>query len=580
MAREFDKASDSAFSLKGAVAALGLVEIFHAGKEALVDFNMEMDKLKIGMTTVMESNLHMPFEKARKEADKLFYTFQQLAKKSPVTTKDYMEMASMISPAVAMAGGGPDKLAKLTQGAITAGLAYGSSSQLVGMDIQEMLMGNVTKRNRLGNQLLGSVGMESKEFNAKSGSDRAQLVEKMLDSPGLKHAAERFGETFAGMTSTFKDNIQIALGEVGKPLMVSMTAEVKKWNTWIEKHPQTIAKIQSQLTSMVKSGFDFIQNSVSWLVDHKDTILEIGKIFVAFKGAQMATGILSNAVNGVASFVKGLQGAGTMIAQNGASLSGGFSSIASVITGAGGLIPAFTALGAAVWILKEHMWSESEDNKRAKDFGADIQKALGMSGSDSIRMHELQQELKTGKLPGGSIMNEHQMGTAKTELDKVSARFYDPENMGKALKGMNTLWGEKGLGENSIRDMSLDEKGLDIFGKSGMSTNEFNSLYTSNKADQHVIAEIENFLKDFSALSHDQKMAAMQSAFPDQFPATQKVEEGGWHPTNPEKTDVHVTIEKIEVASEDPDRFVFGLVKALGDVGKHPTQARSSLQDM
>lgn len=177
-------------------------------------------------------------------------------------------------------------------------------------------------------------------------------------------------------------------------------------------------------------------------------------------------------------------------------------------------------------------------------------------------------------------MNDSMMRTAKTELDKVSARFYDPQNMGLALRGMNATYNAKGLGEDNIKNMSLDEHGIDIFGKVGMGAKELDAFYTSNKADQHVIAEVEGFLHDFSNLSHDQKMAAMQVAFPDQFPATQKVEEGGWHPTNPEKTDVHVTIEKIEVASEDPDRFVFGLVKALGDVGKHPTQARSSLQDM
>src|SRR5260221_448321 len=164
IARHADKTGESIFSIKHALEAVAIEKVFHAGKEALIDFNSEIDQMKIGMTTVMQMNLHMPFEKANKEADKLFETFQQLAKKSPLTTKDFMEMATAISPAIAMAGGGPEKLAKITQGALTAGLAYGQRSDIVAMDVQEMMMGNVTKRNRLGNELLGSIGMEHDVF--------------------------------------------------------------------------------------------------------------------------------------------------------------------------------------------------------------------------------------------------------------------------------------------------------------------------------------------------------------------------------------------------------------------------------
>lgn len=43
----------------------------------------------------------------------------------------------------------------------------------------------------------------------------------------------------------------------------------------------------------------------------------------------------------------------------------------------------------------------------------------------------------------------------------------------------------------------------------------------------------------------------------------------------PGKSDVNVTIQKIEVASDDPDRFVHGVVSAAEQIANNPTQAQS-----
>lgn len=588
LASEADRAAKKTLTLGGALEALGAYKVITEAKHALIDFNSEIQQMKIGLQTVMNMNLHMPIEKARIEADKLFDTFQQMAKKSPVTTKDFMEMATAISPAVAMAGGGPEKLKKLTAGAITAGLATGNRPDLVAMDVQEMLMGNVTRRNRLGNQLLGSIGMDHNEFNAKSGKDRAVLVEKMLDSEPLKKAAEAFGATFAGQTSTFKDNLQIALGQVGMPLMTSMTEEVKKWNTWIEKHPKTIQKIVTQIAGVMKDAFGFVAKTVGFLIEHRDMLMAIGKIFLVFKGAQIATNVFKSFADGVGNFVSSIKNAtstlrGAIGGEGGGGLVGGFKSLIGILSGAGGVIPIFAGLVTGLSSFMSVLDDLNNDEKSRARRG-EFDEALGEGGKVAQRLSALDE--LTNTLTYG---NNGKVGTALGRMDPMTqtrtlteqanlrSKFADPEFAGSILRGLSDTMEKNSMG--SYRNMNDS----DIANFGGRAPNEmFSKLWADNDNAKQLMGDLDQFYLQMGKLNEDQKQAIFKAAFPEQFgkpnmdtKATDN--DGGWNPSAGKGPNINVTIQKIEVASEDPDRFVFGMVKAVEQITKNPTQAASTI---
>ena len=283
LAKKTDKAKESTFSLKHALEALAIKEVFSLGVEHLLGFNQEMDNLKISMTTVMQMNMHMPFEKAAASADKLFETFQAMAKKSPLMTKDFMEMAAQIAPAISMAGGGVNKLQSMTQGALTAGLAFNVRPEQMAMDIQEMFGGNVRLTSRTARQLLASQGLDHNEFNNKSATERAQITEKILTDPAVLTAAERMAHTMAGETSTFKDNLQIALGKVGKPLMEAVTKELKNWNLWLDKNANRLELIGHRIGDTLVTGFGYVRDAFKWIWDHGDMLIKIAEAYAAIK---------------------------------------------------------------------------------------------------------------------------------------------------------------------------------------------------------------------------------------------------------------------------------------------------------
>lgn len=579
IANRTDRAAKSAMSLKTALAAVGGVALLKGAKSAFLDFNSEIDQMKIGLTAVMQMQLKMPFEKARIEADKLFKVFQELAKKSPATTKDFMEMGNAIAPVVAMMGGGPDKIAKLAQGGVLAGQAFGERADIVALDIKQMLAGTVNSKDRIAQQLIASRGIKQDDFNAMDGAKRASLTESMLQDPALLKAADQMGASFKGQVSTFKDQLQMALGKVGRPLMESLTAEVKKWNTWIEQHPATIAKISKDLSGMLTGAFTFIKDTATFLADNKETIMAIGKVFLIFKGTQMATAALSGVVKGINDFASTLKnGAAQMGAGIGAAGSGGLlGTIGKFGSGLLAVLPGLTAFTAALfgagrWIMDNVMNKNSNtlDAKKGQKV-EDLNNAL----------FDIKE--KTSRL---SVLNSGQR-TAEQEEERANLikQLSDPAIIGPVLRQLDKVSG----GKFAAMDPSeFEKRGIIDFNRRNQygvntatnSPNEFAAKQlTGAHFDQLTKSQIDMLHeanKTLLVLHENMSIFERRAIFASAFDAKYQPEgpkDLGWN-SGASKPEVNVTIHKVEVASEDPDRFVFGMVDMAQNAIKHATQSQ------
>jgi len=563
-----DRAAQSAFSLKSALAAVGGFAILHKGKEALIDFNSEIEQMKIGMTAVMQMQLHMPFKKASEEADKLFKTFQELAKKSPATTKDFMEMANAIAPAVAAAGGGPSKLAKLTQGGVIASLAMGERADVVGRDIKQMLAGTVGVRDPIAMQLLASKGIDHKDFNAKSGTERAKLTEDLLgNNQAFKDAADRMGESFAGQVSTFKDSLQITLGQVGLPLMQAMSAEVKRWNNWIEKHPKLIKEWVTSFGEKIKAGFEFLKGVGQWFVEHKDLLMSLAKTFVLFKGASIATNVFQRFTQGVGGMADSIKNAMSGFASGGVmGAVGGFGKLIPVV---GTVIQGLTLFSGALEIASSLLNNHAEEDRKAREKAISLNEATGEVPGMMSRRGQLKTLIGQASDPDlkNRLMQEQQ------NLDK---KLFSPETLGLALRKINEA--SEQHGGISLKALPNDASGLlstNLLAKVGANTFDPKNIQENTRIMQQVDAT----LKAFQNLPSQMREEALKFAFPEQYgmptPDETPAPDEGWK--NLKSADVNVTINKVEVASEDPDRFVFGLVQIADQAIKHSTQSQHIL---
>lgn len=586
MAGEFDRAGRSAMSLRGAIAGIGIAGVFVAGKRALIDFNSEIDQMRIGMTTIMNMQLKKPWAEASKAADGLFARFQELAKKSPATTKDFITMANALTPQIASMGGGVDKIEKLTQGAVLAGLATGTRADVAALDVKQMLAGTVTERDMMAKQLISAQGMTKEDFNKLDGGSRGAMVEKMLTHPSLLRAAEEFGASFAGQVSTFKDQLQIALGKVGKPLMESMTAEVKKWNQWIEKNPQTIARISKSLSGALVSTFKFIRDSVGWLVDNREMIFSVAKVFLAFKGAQMATNVFATFVGGLKRLGDSFSNTANTFAAGGAGLSGKFSRLGAILGGAGGVIPMFAALSMVGFDLWKRMTAIGREEEKAKVNRDQFKSAqFGTLSGDAKKAAQLEQKLEAdmdrrreGKAP---LMSDITRSATFTELEETRAKLADVNKMAPLIRHLSDRMDAAGMGGLEGMDPATMRERF----KGGVTMSLLNTIWgDGNKDAKKLSNDFAILFQQLSKLKDAEIEAINALAFPEL--AMQKgldpaqMPESKWgDPGAGEKTNINVTIHRIEVAADDPDRFVFGMVKALNNVSKNPTQAASAIGD-
>lgn len=570
-----DKAAGSAFSLKGALAAIGGAVALNKAKSLLIDFNSEIDQMKIGLSTVMQMQLHMPFAKANKEADKLFNTFQELAKKSPATTKDFMEMANAIAPAVAMAGGGPDKLAKFAQGGVIASLALGERADVAALDIKQMLMGTVSVKDRLAQQLLASKGMDHLEFNQKSGAERAALVEELFSQDALKTAADQFGESFKGQTAAIQDNLQIALGQVGKPLMSALTDEVRKWNDWLTKHPKLIAETVSELGGMIKDAFGFVKSVMGWLVENRDILFTIGKTFLVFKGVQMGANLIKSFKDGISNMVGTMKDAASNLksAFSGSSgdsgALGGLGRLGKALSAAGPVMLGLTAFSGALEIATHYLRDYVEDDRKARNAQTSLHEATQDIPAMMARRKDLRDALSGKGMLGGLASNDEMRSRFQTELQALEGKLFDPVKMGEVLRKISDeskAHGGSGFENLSLADMNHAERMLPTM---------FDSQDAKKSAE--ITREVMSVLELFKNQTLDARREILKQAFPEQWGQSMIKPEGpapdaGWKAGS--TRDINVNITKIEVASEDPDRFVFGIARLAENAAKHPTASQ------
>lgn len=588
LAAATERAQRSTFGLSKLLAGIGVGTAFVAGKKLLIDYNNQIDKMKIGMGTVISMQMKKPFTEARKEADLLVNRLQEVAKKSPATTKDFVEMANAIAPMAAMMGGGIGKIQKLTEGAVIAGMATGVRADVAALDVRQMLAGTVTQRDMMANQLLNAKGIAKDDFNAMGGAQRAQLTEEMLQDPALKKAADAFGKSFSGQISTFQDQMQIAFGAVGLPLMKSISGEVKKWNTWIEKNPAKIAAFSKTLSSGLVKGFEFLRGTAAFFVEHGDLLMGIAKTFMVFKATSMIGGTIGSVAAGINGMVgalaKGTAGMVGVLQGNGG-LIGKFSGLIGVLGGPMGVIKILGLLGTAAYGLFQFFKDESDEKRKAG--GKKMLETLGEQAvKDQARRKVLKQELESldyerrsnkrdGKdTPGYEERRERRLN----ELTNMDRRYNSPEGKQTIANTLKTL-GEQYDGLISTSDgqggaMTVDVQSLrhklagkEIDEKSGMAALRALALMAGKDAD--------------ALLRNDEKSltfyGAGQLAYPERYLDETNPEEWKDPAADPTSGDINITIQKIEVASEDPDRFVHGAIKAFERAAKNPTQAATTI---
>jgi hypothetical protein len=132
----------------GRLAALGAGFFgLRAAKDALVDFNSQMEQAKLRTAGLLQLNLEGDFSAHLQTANTLVAELQQRAKASTATTAELVDFMSEVVQPVTAAGLATKDLAEFSAQAVVAAKAFGDE-QIAAADIQQALNKGVEIRDR------------------------------------------------------------------------------------------------------------------------------------------------------------------------------------------------------------------------------------------------------------------------------------------------------------------------------------------------------------------------------------------------------------------------------------------------
>jgi hypothetical protein len=404
----------------------------HQGMKALIDYNSEMEQAKITAAGLLQLNLGGTWNQNMGEATEVVKRLQQEAKTSIGTTKDMVQMFSYLAQPLSSAGASLDDYVTMTKASVVASRAMGIEATVAARDVDQAMRGQYHAIDQFSSKLLGPMGFAGeagrRKFNKLAQDQRMAMLKAALNQPAIAEMARVQGNSFAGVLSTFQDNIQIALGKVGTPLFQQITKELKRWNEWIEKNHDALEKMGRDLGQGILRAFHTIQNISEVVLRHWK---EIAVVWAGFK----VGGMMGNLGSGLA-------GIGGSALLGGSAMGLAATRLAAFAGGLGLAITATSALVLAFQALDAYLEHKSKKEKEYKASGADLV-------SVSKMMRGGRSAAALAKLESMGLLDPDSGALNQAKVKDILGGWYSTSETNRGIAntlGMKTSWGLAGTG--------------------------------------------------------------------------------------------------------------------------------------
>lgn len=602
LGRATQQAARSAGMLDGAMSKIaavgaGIFGAREAGK-ALIGFNSDLEQARVQMAGLMELNLGGEWAQNMGYANRLVSDFQTIAKQSVGTTKDFVDMSAMIVRPITAAGASMDDLRDMTKGATIAARAFNIESGEAARDIEQALMGNLTKRERFARAILEPAGFTTEKYNALSAKGRLDALSAALRGPAVQDMAKAQEKSWAGMTSTLEDNLQMALGKVGLPLMRQISSEVERWNHWIDDNSVKMGQMGRSLSEGLSSGFDVIKTVATFIYDNSSLLLTVAKAWAGLRIGSKIAGVLGGHMEQAGGWLQGL--ASKLLERNFDSVGVRAATLGASFLNAGAAVMRFTpAIGLAVGALHGLYSWWNQESAEAKHKREDLQASM----KDLVKLGPKRAEMAKQLIEEGGASRAVAAGVRQSDIEQIAGRVLAQSNIGVAEAARQI--GLRGGGGMEVR-ASLAEQGLakqaDEWKMARAELAKFsieNHLLNENQGKWSVqlnrlqdeirdkiglsSGEFDQFSMQLRMLELDLQRGVVDANDLLGLTKAQAEESFGARDSDADsmtkKPKVNITIQRIEVQSDDPDRFAFGLVEAFRDAAKNPSSAVDALRE-
>lgn len=289
-------------SALGVLASMSGVFIVAAAvnqlKKGLVDYASSMEQAEVAIGAMFNAWMKYKgfdgsvlsgmdkFNAAMAEAQRLMAAFQQDAALSVGTTADYVMIAKHVTNPLLQMGLGTDKIREFTNLTINAASVLGVDFPQAARDMMSALTGVAGIDVKLFRLLAIKGG--AKEFNQLAPTERhKQLVDAMKQ---YELAAQVFAMTNKGLTSTITDLGMIFLGKAGRGLLETWKKNLTELLTWIKKNQDAIDRFNEKFGEGISTGLQALIDGFKWLVNNKETLMQIAMAYAGLKVFSMLTG--------------------------------------------------------------------------------------------------------------------------------------------------------------------------------------------------------------------------------------------------------------------------------------------------
>ena len=590
----------------GRLAAMGVATFgIRAAADALIGFNRRMEDARTNIAGLIMSTTGTDWSTSIGAASSMMGELQGRAAKSTATTMEMVKFMNEVTQPLLGAGLAAKDLAKFTADTVIAAKAFGDEG-IAAMDIQQALNQGVQIRDRFARKLLVTVGKTREEFNKMSKGERLDVLKSAVGSKAIQKLGEEQASTLSGVWSTFTDNLQRGIGTAGEGLFGSVKEQLTEMNTWLQNNQDRVKDIGRTVGQYLVSGFKTIKSVISFFVDHADTLVMVAKAWAGLKVGGMLGGALGGAMG---------QGGGMLQRLGGGLLAKGFDKSGIAVATFGGKLlnmgmgvaKFLGPLGLAAGALKGiyDWWNKEDPSKKKKRL--EVQEATSQIVAIKKEITPLLQERL--RVRGAGALSPFESSRSKAGVDMPSKGMHDEgffsafESFtgGEISTSLVHLDKFKGLGKSTAAlDLQMIKNAEAIkaqelkLGSANVAMAEWalaqglftDDLRSINQTKLHQLGEQLGYgskaTKDLYAamgILGDQMKAGGYGWVQDLL-NPQRVDDALANVKEVPLTDegktgkVNVTIQRIEVKSDDPDRFVFQMQSAVSKLASNPSQGR------
>lgn len=340
-----------------------------------VSFNQELETTRIGLQSVIAatSGGALTFEQAGETAGQVFRELTDDAIASTATTSELFSIYQSIVGPIRNAGFALGDVREITNSTVAAASALGVDFQQASRDISQMVRGAAGMDVRLFSMLrsTGAIAQSTEEWNRNMTTpQRVEALRTALSQ--FAPAAEAYGRTWAGLTSSLRDLYEQFLAALAGPairrikgfmqgVVQRLVANRDQITAVLTAAGERIAGVLGQVFDRANAGIEFVTQHWDQIVDRVREVvaqvramipqlLQAAKVFAGLEIARMAAGPGLQAAGGAAQLggqLGGLLGAGAGGGAAGAAAAGETGAGGALAAAGAGLAPVLGILAAA-----------------------------------------------------------------------------------------------------------------------------------------------------------------------------------------------------------------------------------------